>query len=594
MRFLQGFPSALVLKVRVWIAGSRSSIPPHFGDFLAGFLDAEAHLGIAEMNGGTSLSCFASVKVRDDDAEILEWLAAWTGLGSLHAVSARAASRRQVCWTIKRRDECVELGRLLHAFPLRSRKARESEIWREAVGLWCSAGAARRDRLAAKRRQLRRARMFVAPSPVDISVPFRDEVPLAYLAAFVAGEGHFGIFRDVPRLVVKTRADDAPLLRALAGATGLGRVYDYPNRSGANPITASVVYRRAEVREIAQRLCQVAIPGRKGREISAWRVAVEGLTRPELRLRDAQEMRRAVAAHRAARAYPGPRTEPLPPFGRRNRRAAAVAALRAGVRSRPGASHPGITRAGGSVDPRRRTATRSRRRSGPGTPRSTPPASALARLASRGAGGRVHRTFAERASSRRYRAASASWAGCRASATTRPGGAASRVFQPPPRCTARSRAGTTWCVRPAGSRVTASFAPRARWSGHAPTANLPCGARHRALRRRAGAGRRRRQGRLARRVPVRRAHPDRPCLPVHRDARDAHARRHRGALRLDRSRRRGQRARRPAGAADRGQRRRIPDAVHEPDRRLQLRRRAAHRQGRLREPRLARPGQRRP
>src|SRR5829696_6974425 len=327
MRFLQGFPSALVLKVRVWIAGSRSSIPPHFGDFLAGFLDAEAHLGIAEMNGGTSLSCFASVKVRDADAEILEWLAAWTGLGSLHAVSARAASRRQVCWTIRRRDECVALGRLLHAFPLRSRKARESEIWREAVGLWCSAGAARRDRLAAKRRQLRRARMFVAPSPVDISVPFRDEVPLAYLAAFVAGEGHFGIFRDVPRLVVKTRADDAPLLRALAGATGLGRVYDYPNRSGANPITASVVYRRAEVREIAQRLCQVAIPGRKGREISAWRVAVEGLTRPELRLRDAQEMRRAVAAHRAARAYPGPRTEPLPPFGRRNRRAAAVAAL---------------------------------------------------------------------------------------------------------------------------------------------------------------------------------------------------------------------------------------------------------------------------
>jgi len=68
-------------------------IPPHFGDFLAGFLDAEAHLGIAEMNGGTSLSCFASVKVRDDETETLEWLAAWTGLGSLHAVRARARRR---------------------------------------------------------------------------------------------------------------------------------------------------------------------------------------------------------------------------------------------------------------------------------------------------------------------------------------------------------------------------------------------------------------------------------------------------------------------------------------------------------------------
>jgi hypothetical protein len=311
------------------------TVPRHYGDFLAGFFDAEGHLGMQEHNGGTSVSCFAELRVRDDDAEILEWLAGWSGVGSLYAVPARATSRRQVGWKIRRRDECAELTRLLRVFPLRSRKARELRIWSDAVELWCSTHPRRRELLSEKMRELRWARAFVPP-PVDITAPVTEDVPLAFLAAFLAGEGHFGISHGVARLTVRMRADDGPLLRRLAHATGLGRVYDAPNRTGKHPLSMWVVYRRAEVREIARRLCQVDIPGRKGREIYAWRVAVEGVTRRELRRGDPDEVRRAVAAHRAARAYPGPRQEPLPAFGRLDRRADAVAALQAWAAERTG------------------------------------------------------------------------------------------------------------------------------------------------------------------------------------------------------------------------------------------------------------------
>jgi hypothetical protein len=41
------------------------------GRVVAGLLDAEGHFGIAEMNGGRSLSCVMRMAVRDDDADLL-------------------------------------------------------------------------------------------------------------------------------------------------------------------------------------------------------------------------------------------------------------------------------------------------------------------------------------------------------------------------------------------------------------------------------------------------------------------------------------------------------------------------------------------
>lgn len=63
-------------------AGFAWSVSEVEGNMAAGFLEGEIHLGITELNGGQSLSCFAQTNVRDDDVDILEWLVALTGIGS--------------------------------------------------------------------------------------------------------------------------------------------------------------------------------------------------------------------------------------------------------------------------------------------------------------------------------------------------------------------------------------------------------------------------------------------------------------------------------------------------------------------------------
>jgi hypothetical protein len=100
---------------------------------LAGLLDAESHLGVVPNNGGAGWRCECSVNLRDDDQEILVNYRDKLGLGHLTPVAARNGSRPQVAWKIGSKLECQVLAELLDTHPLRGRKRREYEIWREAV-----------------------------------------------------------------------------------------------------------------------------------------------------------------------------------------------------------------------------------------------------------------------------------------------------------------------------------------------------------------------------------------------------------------------------------------------------------------------------
>ena len=127
------------------------------GSLLAGFLEGEIHLGIAEQNGGQSLSCFAQANVRDDDAEILEWILALTGIGTLYRVPARRTSKPQVQWRVASRADCEELAVVLARVPFRGRKRRELEVWSAAVRAWSGRGEARRTELRGMDAELRGA-----------------------------------------------------------------------------------------------------------------------------------------------------------------------------------------------------------------------------------------------------------------------------------------------------------------------------------------------------------------------------------------------------------------------------------------------------
>lgn len=118
------------------------------GHWLAGLTDGEGCFYI-----GQNL-CSFTIKLRDDDAQLIEDVREQLGgIGRVsHTRNDGGTRRPQVRWDVNRKAELVWLTRLFDAFPLRSKKARDYAIWREAVIDWAcgappSALAEPRDRL---------------------------------------------------------------------------------------------------------------------------------------------------------------------------------------------------------------------------------------------------------------------------------------------------------------------------------------------------------------------------------------------------------------------------------------------------------------
>src|SRR4051794_31693473 len=91
-------------------------------DFLAGFLEAEAHFGLTRQNRGTTWSCAMAVTLRDDDAALLEHCQREFKLGRLTPVPARRTSKPQLAWVVVRKADVRRLADLLES-RLRGHKA---------------------------------------------------------------------------------------------------------------------------------------------------------------------------------------------------------------------------------------------------------------------------------------------------------------------------------------------------------------------------------------------------------------------------------------------------------------------------------------
>ena len=159
-----------------------------------------------------------------------------SGLGHLTPVAARGTSRPQVHWKIECKLECQVLIELLDAHPLRGRKRREYEIWREATILWASRrqglDPAVRSRLATLAEYIRAERIYRQPPP-DVALPdMTDQYAANYFAGFFSGEGCFLLARRNARFVTKLRRDDRPLLDAFCRdfAIGCSEHPDWPKR----------------------------------------------------------------------------------------------------------------------------------------------------------------------------------------------------------------------------------------------------------------------------------------------------------------------------------------------------------------------------
>jgi len=279
------------------------------GHVVAGLLDAEGYFGIAEMNGGRSLSCEMRMAVRDDDVDLLFALARFTGIGVVRRIEVRG--NPQCAWTVYRQDDAAGLVRLLDRCPLRSRKRHDFAVWRAAVDAWVATEPTRFDRMRELRRAIRDARTYRPPDETAPTTALESSGFDDWLAGFIAGDGSFGIHAGAVRLTIRLRADDADVLRGIASATGAGKVSGpYPN-PGSNPVMNWNVCGTDDLLRVARRL-EGRVPGRKVAEFAVWRRAAQARANGELSPAERRQLvDEAQREIRHLRRYRTPRT-PVP------------------------------------------------------------------------------------------------------------------------------------------------------------------------------------------------------------------------------------------------------------------------------------------
>lgn len=116
-----------------------------FGHWLAGFIDGEGCFFISryERRNGPGFCPAFLLRLRADDRAILEEIVRTTGIGKLTwerresgSPSTRPNTSPALGWRVVAKADIRALIEILDRHPLRSKKARDYAIWREAVMYW--------------------------------------------------------------------------------------------------------------------------------------------------------------------------------------------------------------------------------------------------------------------------------------------------------------------------------------------------------------------------------------------------------------------------------------------------------------------------
>ena len=260
--------------------------------FFAGFVAGDGSFVIRRNNAGASWCCGLQVKLRADDTPLLAAFRDWSGVGQLSPSAATGGSRPQTTWMIGRQAECLKVAAILDDSPLLGKKAREFQIWREAVELCATRGGAEPelDRLATALRALRHE---FTPAPCRVSIT--EDYLAAFLAGFASAEAHFGASdTGYPSFTINLRADDGPLLRLFHERLALGHLRDIPAAGRSRAALSWRVGRLADLRSLADVFDRHPPRGRAARVHAVWRelVRLEPRTGP-VRRGLAAEVRRS-------------------------------------------------------------------------------------------------------------------------------------------------------------------------------------------------------------------------------------------------------------------------------------------------------------
>lgn len=111
-----------------------------FGSWFSGFVDGEDHFAIKNTGiKGRWINCSFTIGLRDDDVQTLIKIKKQLGFGNINYFSKVFDKRierlqnPQAQFSCHSKKECLLLVQLFNKYPLRSKKANDFIIWKQAV-----------------------------------------------------------------------------------------------------------------------------------------------------------------------------------------------------------------------------------------------------------------------------------------------------------------------------------------------------------------------------------------------------------------------------------------------------------------------------
>lgn len=133
-------PYALGFMSKAWDRVDGEQVDPAFLHWFAGFVDGEGCFSVHRkvVNGCEVFDCQFSITLRADDRPILERIHRTLGMGTLSKPGAHRTGKDnpKARYSISRKAHCLRLRDLLRAFPLRAKKAKDLELWSDALDAW--------------------------------------------------------------------------------------------------------------------------------------------------------------------------------------------------------------------------------------------------------------------------------------------------------------------------------------------------------------------------------------------------------------------------------------------------------------------------
>ena len=106
-----------------------------FGHWLAGFSDGEGCFTVTKRSDSAGVVVAFQIKLRDDDADILYECQRRLGGTVIRIKESNPKWGDQVVWRVRDMTSLQNLVNLFEAHPLRAKKRKDFEIWKQAVRL---------------------------------------------------------------------------------------------------------------------------------------------------------------------------------------------------------------------------------------------------------------------------------------------------------------------------------------------------------------------------------------------------------------------------------------------------------------------------